>query len=111
MIELNMHPTWSYMKIIATCIERIPSVAISCVPFRHFVLLEKHVYNQGPIACNSQIPYTRGTFLRLDYMYVGSFFTCDKKQIAKTPVFVVPEQVIGNWRKKIQLELTPMPES
>ena len=40
-------------------------------------------------------------------MYVGSFFSCDKKLIAKTPVFVVSDQVIGNVRnEKIQLEMT-----
>ena len=50
-IELNMNSTWSYMRAKASCMDRIPSVFSSCVPFRHFVLLEKNiVYGQGPIA-------------------------------------------------------------
>ena len=47
----KMHPTWSYVKIKATYINRIPSGGVSYAPFRHFVLLEKYiVYGQGPIA-------------------------------------------------------------
>ena len=47
----KMHPTWSYVKLKATNINRIPSGGVSYAPFRHFVLLEKYiVYGQGPIA-------------------------------------------------------------
>ena len=38
MIEINMNSTWSYMRIKETCMDRINSVIISCVFFRHFVL-------------------------------------------------------------------------
>ena len=52
MTELNMYPTWSFVRIKATNTNRIPSVGVSYTPFRHFVLLKKYiVYGQGPIAC------------------------------------------------------------
>ena len=47
-----MYPTWSFVRINATYINRIPSGGVSYAPFRHFVLLKKYiVYGQGPIAC------------------------------------------------------------
>ena len=52
MTELNMYPSWSYVRIKATYIYRIPGGAISFALLGHFVLLEKYiVYGQGPIAC------------------------------------------------------------
>ena len=52
MTELNMFPTWSFVRINATYTNRIPSGGVSYAPFRHFVLLKKYiVYGQGPIAC------------------------------------------------------------
>ena len=52
MTELNMYPTWSFVRINATYTNRIPSGGVSYAPFRHFVLLKKYiVYGQGPIAC------------------------------------------------------------
>ena len=51
MTELNMYPTWSFVRIKATYTNRIPSGGFSYAPFRHFVLLKKYiVYGQGPIA-------------------------------------------------------------
>ena len=51
MTELNMYPTWSFVRINATYTNRIPSGGVSYAPFRHFVLLKKYiVYGQGPIA-------------------------------------------------------------
>ena len=52
MTEINMYPTWSFVRINATNTNRIPSGGVSYAPFRHFVLLKKYiVYGQGPIAC------------------------------------------------------------
>ena len=39
MTELNMYSVRSYVSIKVTYIDIIPSVCISCAPFRHFVLL------------------------------------------------------------------------
>ena len=51
MAELNMYPTWSFVRINATYTNRILSGGVSYAPFRHFVLLKKYiVYGQGPIA-------------------------------------------------------------
>ena len=50
MTELNMYPTWSFVRINATYTNRIPSGGVSYAPFRHFVLLKKYiVHGQGPI--------------------------------------------------------------
>ena len=52
MTELNMYPTWSFVRINATYTNRIPSGGVSYAPFCHFVLLKKYiVYGQGPIVC------------------------------------------------------------
>ena len=51
MTELNMYPTWSFVRIKATYTNIMPSGGVSYAPFRHFVLLKKYiVYGQGPIA-------------------------------------------------------------
>ena len=53
MTELNMYPTWSFVKINAAYTNRITSGGVSYAPFRLFVLLKKYiVYGQGPIACD-----------------------------------------------------------
>ena len=52
MTELNMYPTWSFVRMKATYTNRISTGGVSYAPFRHFVLLKKYiVYGQGPIAC------------------------------------------------------------
>ena len=56
MTELNMYPTWSFVRIKATYTNRIPSGGVSYASFRHFVLLKKYiVYGQGPIACSHAV--------------------------------------------------------
>ena len=46
------YPNRSFVRIIATSTNRIPSGSVSYAPFHHFVLLKKYiVYGQGPIAC------------------------------------------------------------
>ena len=51
MTELNMYPIRSFVRIIATYTNRMPSDGVSYAPFRHFFLLKKYiVYGQGPIS-------------------------------------------------------------
>ena len=65
MTELNMYPTWSFVRIKATYTYRIPSGGVSNAPFRHFVLLEKYiVYGQGPIAW----------YRHIEHMHEGVWF-------------------------------------
>ena len=47
MRELNMHPTWSFVRINATYTNRIPSGGVSYAPFRHFVCSKNHCIWSG----------------------------------------------------------------
>ena len=71
----KLYPTWSYVSIKATYINRIPSGGVSYASFCHFVLLEKYiVYGQGPIVCNQ---YDENALKRLwKILFILTFSVC-----------------------------------